>query len=165
MLMKNLGKDTIVVLDTAKIETLSVILSKITPFTNGRLALNFNDTTNLNLLVLPGDSIYVPPVSRTVTVMGFVNYPITLPHVTGKDAEYYIERAGGFSSIADKAKTFVILPGGEASTDLSEIPPGSIIMVPGKVELKPTKLEILKDVVGIIYQVALAYIAIRQVTR
>ena len=165
MLMKNLGEDTIVVLDTAKIETLSVILSKITPFTNGRLALNFNDTTNLNLLVLPGDSIYVPPVSRTVTVMGFVNYPITLPHVTGKDAEYYIERAGGFSSIADKEKTFVILPGGEASTDLSEIPPGSIIMVPGKVELKPTKLEILKDVVGIIYQVALAYIAIRQVTR
>ena len=165
MLMQNLGKDTIVVLDTAKIETLSVILSKITPFTNGRLALNFNDTTNFNLLVLPGDSIYVPPVSRTVTVMGFVNYPITLPHVIGKDAKYYIERAGGFSSIADKSKTFVILPGGEASTDLSEIPPGSIIVVPGKVELKPTKLEILKDVVGIIYQVALAYIAILQVKR
>ena len=165
MLMKNIGKDTIVVLDTAKIETLSVILSRITPFTNGRLALNFQDSTTLNLLVLPGDSIYIPPVSKTVTVMGFVNYPITLPYIEGKDAKYYIERAGGFSSIADRSKTFVILPGGEASTELSEVPPGSIIMVPGKVELKPTKLEILKDVVGIIYQVALAYIAIRQVTK
>ena len=165
MLMKNIGKDTIVVLDTAKIETLSVILSRITPFTSGRLALNFGDSNTLNLLMLPGDSVYVPPLSKTVTVMGFVNYPITLPHMAGKNAEYYIQRAGGFSSMADKSKTFVILPGGEASTDLSDIPPGSIIMVPGKVELKPTKLEILKDVVGIVYQVALAYIAIRQVKR
>lgn len=165
MMVKSLGKDTLIVLDTAKIETLSVILSHLTPFTQGRLGLNFRDSSSLNLLVMPGDSIYIPEVSQTVTVMGFVNYPITVPYVNGRGADFYIKKAGGYSSVADKAKTFVVLPGGQATTNLDEIQPGSIIMVPGKVKLKPTKLEILKDVVGIVYQIALAYIAIRQVTK
>ncbi len=165
MMIKSLGKDTLIVLDTAKIETLSVILSHLTPFTQGRLALNFRDSSNFNILLMPGDSIYVPEMSRTVTVMGFVNYPVTLPYVSGKSANFYIKKAGGYSSIADRSRTFVVLPGGQATTSLDEIQPGSIIMVPGKVEIKPTKLDILKDVVGIIYQVALAYIAIRQVTK
>lgn len=165
MMIKSLGKDTLVVLDTAKIETLSIILSHLTPFTQGRLALNFKDSSSLNMPVMPGDSIFIPEVSRTVTVMGFVNYPVTVPYVKGKDVDFYIKKAGGYSSIAERGKTFVVLPGGQATTNLDEIEPGSIIMVPGKVELKPTKLEILKDVVGIVYQIALAYIAIRQVTK
>ncbi len=165
MLLKNIGEDTLVLVDTARIETLSVILSKITPMTSGRLSLNLSDSSGFNVYLLPGDSIYVPPQSGSVTVMGFVNYPVSLPHVPGMDAGYYIERAGGYSSIADKEHTFVVLPGGEASTDLENVPPGSIIMVPGKTEIKASKLEVLKDVVGILYQIALAYIAIRQVTK
>ncbi len=165
MLLKNVGEDTLILLDTAKVETLSVILSKITPMSSGRLSLNLRDSADFNVLVLPGDSIYVPPQSRTVTVMGFVNYPVSVPHVPGMDARFYIEKAGGYSSIADKERTFVVLPGGEATTDLTNIPAGSIIMVPGKTRIKPSRLEILKDVVGIVYQIALAYIAIRQVTK
>lgn len=93
---------------------------------------------DLDILLEPGDRIYIPKRPLTVRVAGEVLSPAALQFRTEKDPRDYIGEAGGYTYNADKDRTFVIYPDGSAQPlsvsawnhSATLIPPGSTIVVP-----------------------------------
>ena len=81
-----------------------------------------------------GDRIVVPRFTSTVSINGEVLYPNTVRYMAGKDADYYIELAGGTTTSAKKSKTIIIYMNGMvAKADRKHRPrPGCQIVVPTK---------------------------------
>ena len=59
-----------------------------------------------------GDVIYIPKLLNTVTIVGQVLNPVTVPHKVGENFDYYIKLAGGIKKEADKSKIYVLQPNG-----------------------------------------------------
>jgi len=108
-----------------------------------KLQNNFED----NIILENGDTIYIPKVQTTVTIVGQVLNPVTVPHSVGATFDNYLKLAGGIKKEADKKKIYAILPNGEALRrkvgisipglsylpfDRDDILPGSTIVVPRK---------------------------------
>ena len=81
-----------------------------------------------------GDRIIVPRYDGTVKINGEVLYPNTVRFKEGKDANYYINLAGGTTSTAKKSQTIIIYMNGMvAKADRKHKPrPGCQIVVPTK---------------------------------
>jgi protein involved in polysaccharide export with SLBB domain len=81
-----------------------------------------------------GDRIVVPQYDGTIKINGEVLYPNTVYFKEGKNADYYIELAGGTTSTAKKSKTIIIYMNGMvARADRKHQPrPGCQIVVPTK---------------------------------
>ncbi len=81
-----------------------------------------------------GDRIVVPRYDGTVKINGEVLYPNTVYYKEGKDADYYIELAGGTTATAKKSQTIIIYMNGMvARADRKHKPaPGCQIVVPTK---------------------------------
>lgn len=81
-----------------------------------------------------GDRIVVPRYDGTVKINGEVLYPNTVYFKEGKDADYYIDLAGGTTSTAKKSQTIIIYMNGMvARADRKHKPaPGCQIVVPTK---------------------------------
>jgi protein involved in polysaccharide export with SLBB domain len=94
---------------------------------------------DLDVLLEPGDSLYIPKRPSTITVSGEVLNSGTIQFESGLSVRDYIDRAGGTTQGADSGRTFVVLPDGSART-VSEswlsfnnnimVPPGSTIIIP-----------------------------------
>ena len=67
-----------------------------------------------NLVLHPGDSLYIPEYSPTVTVRGAINSPVTVQYQEGEGLDYYIGVAGGYSSDADEGRVSVRYVNGQA---------------------------------------------------
>jgi hypothetical protein len=87
----------------------------------------------------PGDSIVIPKRPSSVSVLGEVMQPGTIPYDGSLTVNDYIARAGGGSQFAALSDTIIILPDGTArqasgnswfSIGGDKIPPGSVIMIP-----------------------------------
>ncbi len=87
-----------------------------------------------DIVLRAGDRIVVPEYSGTVKINGEVMYPNTVSFVEGKDMEYYINQAGGWSDNSKKSKTYIIYMNGTvAKADRKHKPmPGCEIVVPTK---------------------------------
>jgi protein involved in polysaccharide export with SLBB domain len=83
-----------------------------------------------NLILFAGDSLYVPQFQPVVAVEGGVNSPISVAYVPHHGAGYYIKRAGGFSRLADRNRTYIIQPNGTVDTYSASVQPGARIVVP-----------------------------------
>ena len=91
-----------------------------------------------NILLEGGDKIYIPRRPLTVRVGGEVLSPAALQFRKGKDADTYIDEAGGTTYYADTDRAFVVYPDGSAKPlavsawkqSINMIPPGSTIIVP-----------------------------------
>lgn len=123
-------------------------------------------------LLEAGDRIAIPKRHLTVVVSGEVQAPAALRFQPGKPPEDYIREAGGATRAADMGRAFLVRPDGTAeplflsSWDyrVSAVPPGAAIVVPA--DPKPfTGLEIVKDVGGILSQLALAAASIAVISR
>jgi protein involved in polysaccharide export with SLBB domain len=92
----------------------------------------------LDMLLEPGDRMYIPKRSLTVRVTGEVLSAANLQFREDKKPLDYIHEAGGFSFHADKDRTFVLYPDGSAQPlEVSAwnynpvfVPPGSTLVVP-----------------------------------
>jgi protein involved in polysaccharide export with SLBB domain len=107
----------------------------------------------------PGDVIFIPQRPSTVTVLGEVLQPGSFAFSANRDADDYIDLAGGYGRYADEDHTFIIYPDGTAQAmdtswfkfDSAHIPPGSVIFVPKDVlpinwpVLATALADILKD--------------------
>lgn len=121
---------------------------------------------HLDMVLEPGDRLYVPKRPLTVTVSGEVLSPAVLQFAPGKSGRIYLEEAGGLTRNADRGRIFVLLPDGSAKP-LSEIgrhavdaiPPGSTIIVPRDAEPYGF-LTIAQSVTTILSQLALTAAAI-----
>ena len=81
-----------------------------------------------------GDRIVVPRYDGTVKINGEVLYPNTVHFKEGKNANYYINQAGGATSTAKKSKTIIIYMNGMVAKASSKNKPrpGCQIVVPTK---------------------------------
>ncbi len=105
-----------------------------------------NKSSISDLLVQSGDTLFIPKKLETVRLRGHLLNPTTLRHQKNKSTKYYISNAGGFKARADKSKTYVIYPNGEARATKKflffniypQIVAGSEIRVPEKLPRKPS---------------------------
>jgi protein involved in polysaccharide export with SLBB domain len=69
-----------------------------------------------NLILVGGDSIFIPEYNPTVRVGGAVNSPVAVAYVPGRSVGYYIYSAGGYSRLADRGRTYVTQPNGKVES-------------------------------------------------
>ena len=91
----------------------------------------------LDPLLEPGDVLYIPQRPSTITVLGQVMQPGSLPFRSGTSVGDYIQMAGGYGQASDEGNTIVVLPDGTARKvekswlgyDTTNLPPGSTVVV------------------------------------
>jgi len=90
-----------------------------------------------DIVIQPGDRIFVPPVPSGISVLGAVGSSGTINFKEGERAKYYLKRAGNFTSEADKGGVRLIKANGEVyaggGTTNRHVGLGDIIVVPTKI--------------------------------
>jgi protein involved in polysaccharide export with SLBB domain len=95
-----------------------------------------------NIVLMGGDSIYIPEFDPVVMVRGAVNSPGPVAFEPGMNLDWYVDRAGGYTQTGDNDRPYVTQPNGEREgvkrrTILADrVPhpkPGAVVYVPAKV--------------------------------
>ncbi|WP_301963737.1 SLBB domain-containing protein, partial [uncultured Duncaniella sp.] len=96
-------------------------------------ALN-NPGSTYDLVMQPGDVLYVPQEQSTVKITGDVMFPNAVVYEPGKKLSYYIDQAGGYGQQAKKGKAFIVYLNGTVAKAKKNTPiePGCQIIVPSK---------------------------------
>lgn len=90
---------------------------------------------NYDLVLRDGDELIIPEMASTVRIQGEVLYPNTVQYVNGKNVNYYIKQAGGYTERARKTKVYVVYMNGTATVGKNaKLEPGCEIIVPTKPE-------------------------------
>lgn len=108
-----------------------------------------------NIKLKPEDSVYVTRAKKTITLVGGVIHAGIVDYVDGQNYKYYIEKAGGYKSIAKRGDVVVIKAFGQQWDDADEdtkIEDGDVIFVPEKEPIDGWQL--FKDVLAITGQLA-----------
>ena len=106
-----------------------------------------NPKSSSNIVLREGDVISIPKNTNTVTINGAVMVPNTVSYLEGKDIDYYLNQAGGYSDNAKKSKKFIVYMNGEVTrvkgNAKKQIEPGCEIIVPSKSKKRTNVGEIL----------------------
>lgn len=133
-------------------------------------AVEENDSPD-NLIVNGGDSIYVGRKDDIVFVRGEVFVPSPVIYKKGASLGYYVSQAGGYTEDAYADGAVAFLPNGRKweSSFLffpdPDIMPGSVILVPKKVDKPDTVMPYIRDIVTILASLATMAVAIVAVTK
>jgi polysaccharide biosynthesis/export protein len=130
------------------------------------------DTQSLdNITVLHEDSINISPLQDLIYVRGEVFMPAAVAHKQGASLSYYLGQAGGLKETGDEDRVYVTLPNGKKwekgwfILPSPEIPGGTIISVPRKIEREDKTLSVITSWATIMASLATMMIAIVQVTK
>ena len=89
-----------------------------------------------DLVLREGDVVFIPKNTNTVTINGAVMVPNTVSYIAGKNIDYYLNQAGGYSDNAKKSKKFIVYMNGQVTkvkgSGKKQIEPGCEIIVPSK---------------------------------
>ena len=100
-----------------------------------------------DLVLREGDVIFIPKNANTVTINGAVMVPNTVSYMAGKNIDYYLNQAGGYSDNAKKSKKFIVYMNGQVTkvkgSGKKQIEPGCEIIVPSKSKKRTNMGEIL----------------------
>lgn len=113
-----------------------------------------------------GDVLLVPQRLDAVKVVGEVGFPTALVFESGRNINWYVDRAGGFLERADKKRARVVHPNGMSQPNKRghEVLPGSTIMVPVKAPPEGrTTLETMKEIAAILASVATVWLVVDRV--
>ena len=106
-----------------------------------------NPKSSSNIVLREGDVISIPKNTNTVTINGAVMVPNTVSYSEGKNIDYYLNQAGGYSDNAKKSKKFIVYMNGEVTrvkgNAKKQIEPGCEIIVPSKSKKRTNMGEIL----------------------
>ncbi|MBD5225412.1 MAG: capsule biosynthesis protein [Bacteroidales bacterium] len=93
-----------------------------------------NPGSNYDIVMQPGDQIFIPEQQSTVKISGEVMFPNTVVFEPGKKIKDYIDQAGGYGQRAKKGKAFVVYLNGTVAKAKRNTPiePGCHIIVPTK---------------------------------
>lgn len=123
--------------------------------------------SDLDITLMDGDKLYIPPVTQEVTITGEVFYPTSHLYKKGLDSDDYVSMSGGMTSKADRKRIYVVHADGSvlprpgaggtwfSSADSQQIRPGDMIVVPLDVE-RVRPITLWTNVSQIIYQLAIA---------
>jgi protein involved in polysaccharide export with SLBB domain len=121
---------------------------------DGVVVVTRNDVTS-DILLEDGDEIVIPQRSDVVQVNGEVMSPKAVVHVPGQGVKKYVQDAGGFTDRADTRNILVVHPNGEiVPADRTKILAGDVLLVMPEYDSKG--FSIFKDIVQVLYQVAIA---------
>jgi polysaccharide biosynthesis/export protein len=86
----------------------------------------------------PGDEIVVPKIETMVYVSGSVRIPGAYPFNAGKGPDYYVNKAGGYTTKSDRDNVFVMMRYADISQikDNNKVQEGDIIVVPESTQYK-----------------------------
>ena len=106
-----------------------------------------NPKGSADLVLREGDVVFIPKNTNTVTINGAVMVPNTVSYMKGKNVDYYLNQAGGYSDNARKSKKFIVYMNGQVTkvkgSGKKQIEPGCEIIVPGKAKKKGNIANIL----------------------
>ena len=106
-----------------------------------------NPKGNADLVLREGDVVFIPKNTNTVTINGAVMVPNTVSYIKGKNVDYYLNQAGGYSDNAKKSKKFIVYMNGQVTkvkgSGKKQIEPGCEIIVPSKAKKKGNIANIL----------------------
>ncbi len=133
----------------------------------GRISINLYydmdrfEQSPYDITLKDGDSLYIPTMSDTVTVIGEVLNPNTFVYEPNTTVDGYLGKAGGFTQVADEDHVYLVKANGEARrVDSSffmgskqEVFKGDTIVIPMKLEIV-SNIKYAKDVTSILYQLA-----------
>jgi protein involved in polysaccharide export with SLBB domain len=110
-------------------------------------------------LLEDGDVIRVPETSNLILVTGEVTFPTALVFDRNASVDTYIQRSGGYTQGADKARVVVMRQDGSVSEGITDVAsyrpkPGDEILVLPKIETK--NVEVTRGITQILYQIAVA---------
>ncbi len=97
-----------------------------------------NVSSRDNVLIVKGDSIFIPRKSETVSIMGGVFNPAIVTYGPALKIKDYISHAGGFGENAIERKVYITYPNGSSAKTKSflffkkypKVEPGSTVVVP-----------------------------------
>ena len=100
-----------------------------------------------DLVLREGDVVFIPKNTNTVTINGAVMVPNTVSYIAGKNIDYYLNQAGGYSDNAKKSKKFIVYMNGQVTkvkgSAKKQIEPGCEIIVPSKSKKRTNMGDIL----------------------
>ncbi|MFS2624208.1 SLBB domain-containing protein [Bacteroides thetaiotaomicron] len=89
-----------------------------------------------DIVLREGDVVSIPKKSNTVTINGAVMVPNRVSYMKGKNVDYYLNQAGGYSDNAKKSKKFIVYKNGQVTkvkgSGKKQLEPGCEIIVPSK---------------------------------
>jgi len=141
----------------------------------GRISINLYfdldrfESSPYNITLKDGDSLFVPTMKDTVTVIGQVLNQNTFIYDPSLGASDYLEKAGGLTSTADDDHIYIVKANGEAYRFTNsffksnrEIFKGDTIVVPMKLDVI-SNLQFSKDVTDIMYKLAVTTASLKTV--
>jgi len=88
-----------------------------------------------DIILMEGDKITIPENSNVVSISGEVLYPNVVIYQPGKNLDYYISQAGGYTENSKRSRVYVIYMNGNVSrAGGAKFEPGCQIVVPKKRE-------------------------------
>jgi protein involved in polysaccharide export with SLBB domain len=145
----------------------------------GRLVLHISANTqrwvntSSDIQLRAGDSIFIPKRPNSVMVDGSVYNPTAVTFKPGKDAGWYLQQAGGPTTMANKKAIFVVRADGSVvggsggvfsgGVEKAALQPGDLVMVPQKAFTTNRRLQTTVEVaqiataIGIAIQVARSF--------
>jgi protein involved in polysaccharide export with SLBB domain len=117
-----------------------------------------------NVVLAGGDSIHIPEFDPVIMVRGAVNSPGPVAYEPGKNLDWYVDRAGGYTQTGDQGHAYVTQPNGEREgvkrkallADRVPRPkPGAVVYVPTKIiqegpSTLPSVLATFAQVLGVL---------------
>ena len=95
-----------------------------------------NPGSTADIVLREGDVVSIPKNNNTVTINGAVMVPNTVSYMKGKDVDYYLNQAGGYSENAKKSKKFIVYMNGQVTkvkgSGKKQVEPGCEIIIPSK---------------------------------
>ena len=95
-----------------------------------------NPGSTADIVLREGDAVSIPKNNNTVTINGAVMVPNTVSYMKGKDVDYYLNQAGGYSENAKKSKKFIVYMNGQVTkvkgSGKKQVEPGCEIIIPSK---------------------------------
>jgi len=110
-----------------------------------------------DILLEDGDTLTIPQVPSSITVLGSVNNPTSIPYEPGKGVDYYIAKTGGLTKHADRSGIYVIKANGEAVSKFmmsKSVERGATIVVPQEFKYWTPPGQLLRDTVEILSRIA-----------
>ncbi len=119
----------------------SIALSKINVSPTYNVGINLekaiqNPGSHYDVVLQPGDALFIPEQQSTVKIAGDVMFPNTVVYEPGKKLSYYIDQAGGYGQRARKNKAFIVYLNGTVAKAKRGTPiePGCQIIVPSRLD-------------------------------
>ncbi|WP_425459123.1 SLBB domain-containing protein [Bacteroides xylanisolvens] len=106
-----------------------------------------NPGSTADIVLREGDVLFIPKSTNTVKINGAVMVPNTVSYIAGKNIDYYLNQAGGYSDNAKKSKKFIVYMNGQVTkvkgSGKKQIEPGCEIIVPSRSKKRTNVGEIL----------------------